>query len=464
MAYGAANGLRQPVTAPTLGTMSATAKAPVAAPVTTPTMSALQSLPSMRGTSGGGAGSSASSVNPYQPNQLQMAGQPQYQAPAPVAPARIPGMPYQIDGVTYIPQGSSAGFSLSGPAGGGQYMQMLQGLLGQINGYDPTGQINQAYDAQNSLALKQVGLQAEADQAGRGIMPGDAAGRTINARLTSEALAPLAASRAMALANAGQGKLQMLAGLLPGLQQADQMAQSNYWKQQEWAQAQQDRQQQLKDDALRRQWALEDRKFQVDQRNQASRPASGSGGGVSYAAPSYSAAYTPASVRASSGGGGGGGAQGGGGGYSYPINAPGSPGSYNFWDGFGQSFYGAGGPGYYQNAMDDRVRQSQIMAAGNYNPGTLGTKSNNPPNGMSQATNGMLDQMMQLARPSSPSITTPGGGTAAPIAGGAQLVFAPQMSGISVAGPMSNALNPDAYGGSWMNPNTAYATATGRFV
>lgn len=356
----------------------------------------------------------------------------QQQQAAAAAGGRVnyPDGSYSIGTAHYYPQGAAGGSFSSGPVNGGQYSGLLNDVLAQIRGYDPSGQINQAFDAQNSLALKQVGLNVEAQQAGRGLAPGDPAGRGLNARLTSEALAPLAAARATALAGAGQGKLQMLAGLLPGLQQADQMAQASYWKNLDWQNQQQDRQQQLADDAQRRQWALEDRKYMVDQRTKAQQDAqqARNSGPVSLgysSTPHYASSPAPSMSMVPAGSAA---AARTGGGYAAPINAPGSPGTYNFFDGFGQSYYGPLGRGGAENLVDAQQRRAEIYAAGNgygSQPGPV----NGTPLGI-----GLGSDAGFVGAGKGPVSYSP---AAAPIAGGAQLVFAPPMSGISVAGPLS---------------------------
>lgn len=439
MAYGLSTTFKKPQTpaAPATGTTSAVA--PVGGKsfdyVNQP--SAVQGLSGLLHGSSGSASSSAPSYNAVpQVNGLVM------------------HTPQNVQMLQAMDPRAAMGPVNEGPLNGGpgSYGGLLGEILGQIRGYDPTSAINHAYDLQNAEALKAVGLQAEAQQASRGLAPGDPAGRSLQAELTAKALSPLAADRAMALANAGQSRLQMQASLLPGLQAAEQAAQAERWRQLQWQQAQQDRLQQQQDDALRRQWALEDRRFQVDQRKGLQPLVANSQPSVARMAYSGPQAVAAPQAQAASRGPVNGG-------FAPPINAPGSPGSYNFWDGFGQSFYGPLGRGGAENAIDAQTRRAEIASAGNgYGP--VGPVNG----GMSSAVNGALSGFSGApARARGPVTYTPDGATAAPVAGGAQLVYAPAMSGISVAGPMTS--DPMAQGatpyGTWSSgQDNPYGLAT----
>lgn len=116
------------------------------------------------------------------------------------------------------------------PGGGGDLMSQL---IAQLQGYDPNKAINDAFDAQSKLAAEAAGVDWNAQQAARGLTPGDNSSQDLHAQLVARLMGPLAAQRAQALAGAQGdklGRMQSLAGM-----QLDQQRQA---QQQAWQQAQ----------------------------------------------------------------------------------------------------------------------------------------------------------------------------------------------------------------------------------
>ena len=130
---------------------------------------------------------------------------------------------------------------------GSPYDSYIAQLQQRISGYDPTQGINAAFDAQTQQAAQQMGQQWSSDVGARGLLPSDNTSQDLKAVLTGKVMAPIAAQRAAALANAQQQGLsnQMtLAGLLGD--------QQRYTQQQQWQQQQFDYQK--SQDAANRAW------------------------------------------------------------------------------------------------------------------------------------------------------------------------------------------------------------------
>lgn len=123
------------------------------------------------------------------------------------------------------------------PGGGGD---LLSQLLAQAQAYDPSAQINQAFDLQTKQGLESMGMDWEDNLAARGVNPGAATGQDLKSRLSAQLLAPIAAQRASALAGAQGDKFNRLQSIYGLQQQQQSLAQAQAWQQKqfEWQQQQ----------------------------------------------------------------------------------------------------------------------------------------------------------------------------------------------------------------------------------
>lgn len=389
---------------------------------------------------------------------------------------------FQDPATSYSSFGSGSYGGYSGLSGAGT--GFMQDIINRINGLNSKADINNAFDLQTQHAMRELGLQNEIANAGKGYRAGDPMARSLGARLTGQLLSPIMAARAQALVGADRDQIQMLSGLLPSMMESQRWGMQQQQAERQRALDEQDRQRALQEHQADLDYQRQVRDLQLQQmRKQATasqRLQVPEAPSLSYAgsyAPSSSPNVSSAAYRLASGGGGG---------YAPPINAPGTDG-YNFWNGFGQSFYGPLGRGGAENALDAATRRAEIAASGNgYGNNSAQARlapGAAPVAGMSSAMSDLLQQAQGAMAPplhtsrqdignhlytfsgagSGPPTFTPGGATAAPIAGGAQLAYAPPMSGIGFGGPLTTdpILQNSPYG-NWETGPTAYAIATGR--
>lgn len=306
-------------------------------------------------------------------------------APSPFSPA--PSNP-TAPGLT-----NSAPVPGGAPTGGGGGGDLMSQLIAQLQGYDPSAGINQAYELTKKQGLQSLGMDVEDNLAGRGVMTGSATGQDLQSRLTAQLLGPLQAQHAQALAGAQGDKLsrlQSLTGMQLDQQRAaqqqeyqrtrdaaedawrrEQAGQAQAWQQKQWDAQQAQQQQASTWEQQLQKWQTEDR-----QRQQAalgpvgSNPLAGSlGGGGGGMTPEAEAAR--ALIM---GGSGGGSAPAAGGGM--PLTSTGQPmgggtglSGANTSSGFGEKFGGFTG-GHKWDGIDRSVGYKPFEGA---NTTTVGT-------------------------------------------------------------------------------------------
>lgn len=108
--------------------------------------------------------------------------------------------------------------------GGGDYNSLLQELLTNARSNSGLDSIHDAYNQQSKLAAEAAGLSWTDDMASRGMLPGDNQSRDLKARLVGQAMSPIAANRAAAVADWNSqrdSRLQSVAGMMSDQQQRE---------------------------------------------------------------------------------------------------------------------------------------------------------------------------------------------------------------------------------------------------
>lgn len=352
------------------------------------------------------------------------------------------------------------------PGGSGNDLNsLLNELLADARSGKYLDSINSAYNLQSKQALEGAGLQTTDDLATLGMLPQDSKSRDLNARLIGQAMSPIAANRAAAIADAQQmqgNRIQSVAGMMSEMQARDEAR-----KRQEAADAEARRQfdatmsynqsqaayrqsqdNQARQDELNRQAQL--RAAMTGGGGLQSAPSSGpAGGGGGQASPSFFDLIAGQPGYTINGQGGGDSGAGGGGGYA------------------GGGGSGGGGGTNFLPTLNGGSN------AGLWDDGKGGTTWHNPNNQKPQASPTSFSGVASgggatsFAKPpgASPAPTA----AAAPVPGGGQVMGGSQQVGFGGGPANSPSFNTPAgfagYGQSWNSPQLAGQAAgvrTGR--
>lgn len=353
-----------------------------------------------------------------------------------------------------------------GGGGGGDYNSLLQELLANARGTGYIDQINGAYDQQSKLAAEAAGLSWTDDMASRGMLPRDNQSRDLRARLVGQAMSPIAANRAAALADAAnqrQTQLGNIAGMMSE-QQAREESRRRQEAQDAEARRQFDATMSYNQSQLDYRRNQDNQARQDEQNRQAQLQAAMTGGGGPQPAPGPQ------------------GPSGGGGQASpsffdliagqpgYTINGQGAGGGGDAGGGGGGGGYAGGGAGgggtNFLPTLDGGSN------AGLWSDGRGGTTWHNPNNQRPQTSATSFSGVSgggatSFAKP--PGASPAPSAAAAPVPGGGQVMGGSQQVGFGGGPANSPSFNTPAgfagYGQSWNTPQIAGQAAgvrTGR--